>query len=395
VGINYFKEVVFLGSNIKLMHEWIFICSLSMKLLWVNFQKTLVSCLLIAFSTALILYQLSLLWGFTQAGMVALDAIGGDIWVVPKGGQSFDFPAYVDSDYEAHVHSVAGVRSSRKVVVDFVAINSLSSMQHSVLLVGIDSLSGDAFAQPKNLISYGPESLIVDSSSMEIVGLSGLPAEVEINRKRAHAVASMDNISTFIGGPYAFSSYDSAIYWMGVPNDYCNFIVVDIEESAAVDSVVSNLQEKFPEVDIWHADDFGWQSSLFWMFRTGAGGALLMAALMGFIIGVIVISQTTYTTALERIDDLATIRAMGGDINLLRKVTAVQASFLSVFSGCVGILACFPIIEITRIFVVAWVLTTYWLVFLTLALAVIMSLLSSRTAIRFVEKVDPASVFRR
>jgi UPF0716 family protein affecting phage T7 exclusion len=80
---------------------------------------------------------------------------------------------------------------------------------------------------------------------------------------------------------------------------------------------------------------------------------------------------------------------------LLRKVTAVQASFLSVFSGCVGILACFPIIEITRIFVVAWVLTTYWLVFLTLALAVIMSLLSSRTAIRFVEKVDPASVFRR
>lgn len=327
--------------------------------------------------------------------MVALDAIGGDIWVVPKGGQSFDFPAYIDSDYEAHVHSVNGVKASRKVVVDFVAINSFSNIQHSILLVGIDFLSGNSYAQPQNLISYGPESLIVDSSSMAIIGLTSLPAEVEINRKRAHAVASMDNISTFIGGPYAFSSYDSAISWMGAPNDYCNFIVVNIDESADVDSIVSGLKVKFPEVDIWHADDFGWQSSLFWMFRTGAGGALLMAALMGFIIGVIVISQTTYTTALERIDDLATIRAMGGDIKLLRKITAVQSSFLSVFSGCVGILVCFPIIELTKIFVVAWVLTTQWLVLLTIALTVIMSLLSSRTAIRFVENVDPASVFRR
>ena len=46
----------------------------------------------------------------------------------------------------------------------------------------------------------------------------------------------------------------------------------------------------------------------YWLFTTGAGLAVLLAALLGLVVGVVVVAQTIYATTMDHIREYGTLK---------------------------------------------------------------------------------------
>ena len=66
-----------------------------------------------------------------------------------------------------------------------------------------------------------------------------------------------------------------------------------IASGTASEAATSAIAARLPNVDVWTKNQFAWRSRLFWLIQTGAGGALSLAALLGFLIGLILAFQSS------------------------------------------------------------------------------------------------------
>ena len=75
---------------------------------------------------------------------------------------------------------------------------------------------------------------------------------------------------------------------------------------------------------------FSSMTRIYWMFTTGAGVAVLIAALLGLVVGVVVVAQTIYATTMDHISEYGTLKAMGAPNSYIYKVIITQAGIAAV-----------------------------------------------------------------
>ena len=118
-----------------------------------------------------------------------------------------------------------------------------------------------------------------------------------------------------------------------------------------------------------------------------------MAAFLGFLVGLAIVSQSIYATTMENIEEFATLKAMGASRGYVLCVVLAQA-LAAGFMGCLfGIVAAFPLIEIAR-GAIAWIFTPWWMPALVLFAGLTMCVLASFISIRRAVSVEPGRVFR-
>ena len=75
---------------------------------------------------------------------------------------------------------------------------------------------------------------------------------------------------------------------------------------------------------------FSSMTRIYWMFTTGAGVAVLIAALLGLVVGVVVVAQTIYATTMDHIREYGTLKAMGAPNSYIYRVIITQAGIAAV-----------------------------------------------------------------
>ena len=139
--------------------------------------------------------------------------------------------------------------------------------------------------------------------------------------------------------------------------------------------------------------EFSKRSQMYWLTQTGAGGSILVAALLGFLIGMVVVSQTIYATTMENIEEFATLKAMGASKWFIIRVVLSQALVCGAVGCILGLLAAMPVIDHVRGFI-AWIYTPAWLPVLMVVPSLMMCCLAAIASIRAALAVEPARVFR-
>src|SRR5205823_11804258 len=89
------------------------------------------------------------------------------------------------------------------------------------------------------------------------------------------------------------------------------YVLLRVDRAHSISDVQQSLRQRLPEVDVLTRDEFARKSRTYWTIRTGAGGAILTAAVLGFLIGLVVVSQTVYANTMENIEEYATLKALG------------------------------------------------------------------------------------
>ena len=80
-------------------------------------------------------------------------------------------------------------------------------------------------------------------------------------------------------------------------------------------------------------------TQVYWMFSTGAGIAVLLAAVLGLVVGVVVVAQTIYATTVDHIREYGTLKAMGATNRYLYTVIIQQAVISALIGYTLGMTA--------------------------------------------------------
>jgi len=371
-----------------------------MKLAWQNIihdrARFLVTVLGVAFAAFLMVFQGSLLVGFLRASSRLIDASDADIWITARGVQAFEFGATVEGSIREIAAGVPGITESGRVCVAFAVYRKPSGKQQVVALVGADPNVGARFPVPGvsgKAEQMSPDSVIFDEGDRDLIEVASLPMAVEINRHRARINEQIQGFGGFLGVPSLFTTYRNAARYIGLSPDDGMYMLLRVAPQYSVAEVKQNLQQRLPEVDVLSREEFAHKSRMYWMVKTGAGGAILTAAVLGFLIGLVVVSQTVYANTMENIEEYATLKALGASGRFVSQIVLIQALICGVLGSAIGLFVVLAAMHYTRSFI-SWIYTPWWLPFVILVLSLIMCSLASIASVRSALTVEPGRVFR-
>jgi putative ABC transport system permease protein len=373
-----------------------------MRLAWRNLShdrmRFAVTVIGIAFATFLMVFQGSLFTGFVRASSKVIDASDAQLWIVPRGIACVEFGSPLPQRFRELAQGVPGVGSVRRLAAGYVSYQKPSGLRESIFLLGADAGSGHLPVPylDGNSGAVMNETLLVDESNaekLEAASLPGAPVAVEVNRQRANVGGIINGFGSFLGAPYVFTGYRDAARYVGLGSEETMFLMVQVAPGNNVSDVQRRLSERLPQADVLTRGEFAHRSQFFWVVKTGAGGALLTAGLLGFIVGLVIVSQNIYATTMENLEEFATLKAIGAPASYVRGVVLNQALISGAAGATLGLLATFPLIQLTLRFI-SWIYTPWWLPLGMIVVSLLMCALASVVSVRKVIALEPGRVFR-
>lgn len=360
-----------------------------------RFAATLVG---IVFSVVLVMVQMGLFLGFGRMVTTMIDHAHADLWVLPKGAKCFEDPSMLDVKLRDKITSVDGVASVVPLVIGFSDWRLNSGEMTPVFVVGADLKDGAL--QPWNVVEGDVEALsqpgtvAVDRSYFDRLGIEKLGATAEIRGHRVKVVALTDGIRSFTTTPYVFVDLKSARRYTGAFPARASNLIVRLKPDADRAGTAEMIRNQVGDAEVLTPDEFRSRSRSFWLFGTGAGAALFAGALLGLIVGTVIVAQTLYSSTKDHLPEFATLRAMGSSNRYIYNVIIYQALLNAVigfvFAAAIG----YGVVEMTARSALPIVITP-WLVAALLVLTIVMCVASGIGAIIRVVRIDPATVFMR
>lgn len=352
----------------------------------------------IVFSIVLVTVQMGLYLGFGHMVTTMIEHAPADLWVMPQGTKCFEDPSLLDERQRFRALTVAGVADATPVVIGFAEWRVPAGGSTPVFLVGSDLR--ETGLRPWNVIEGSvdsltiPHAVAVDETYFDRLGITGLGATAEIRNQKVEVTAVTKGIRSFTTTPYVFTAIDRARSYIGVSPNKATYFLIKVAPGADVAAVRSRLRATLTDVEVLTSAEFRDRSRSFWLFDTGAGAALFAGALLGVIVGTVIVAQTLYSSTKDHLSEFATLRAIGSSGSYIYKVIIWQAILSAVigFSLAAGIGAL--IVKMTAESALP-ILMTPGLTLGLFLLTVVMCIASAIAAIVQVMRIDPAVVFAK
>jgi putative ABC transport system permease protein len=352
----------------------------------------------IVFSIVLVTLQLGLFLSFERMVTTMIDHAPADFWIVPLGTKCFEDPSFLDASDEARILSVAGVSDATPVVIGFTPWSVPGGGTTPVFVVG--SSEGPTGLRPWDIVAGDlaalsrPNAVAVDQTYIGRLGVSDIGQSTDIRDQKALVGAMTKGIRSFTTTPYVFAALGQAEAYIGTPPNRISYLLVRTSPGADTARIGRALLARLSGVEVLTPEAFSARSRAFWLFGTGAGAALFSGALLGAIVGTVIVAQTLYSSTKDHLNEFATLRAIGSSSTYILKVIVTQALLSAIigFSLAAGI--GLIIVEATANSALPIVMTPALTACLFL-LTVVMCIASAMAAIIQVVRIDPVMVFRQ
>ena len=352
----------------------------------------------IVFSIVLVTVQAGLYVGFRSMVTTMIDHSPADLWIMPAGTKCFEDPSLLDDRQRFRALAIDGVLEATPLVIGYAQWRLPSGTTTPVFIVGSE-LQGYGL-HPWNLVSGRlddlsiPGAVAIDQSYFERLGVSEAGANAEIRDQKVQVAAVTRGIRSFTTTPYVFAGVDRARAYTGLAPNKASYFLVRVSRDSDVGKVRRQLRESLSDVEVLTAAEFRSRSRDFWLFGTGAGAALLAGAVLGLIVGTVIVAQTLYSSTKDHLSEFATLRAMGSSSRYIYMVIVWQALLSAVIGFCGAAGISFIVVRMTAESALAVVVTPA-MTFALLLLTGVMCVASAVAAIVQVMRIDPAAVLAR
>jgi putative ABC transport system permease protein len=352
----------------------------------------------IVFSIVLVTVQLGLYLGFGRIVTTMIDHASADLWIMPPGTKCFEDPSTLDERARFQALSINGVAQAAPVVIGYADWRIPAGGTFPIFIVGSDLREGGLL--PWNVVEGSIEALAipgavaVDRSYFDRLGVDGIGANAEIRGQKVEVRAVTNGIRSFTTTPYVFTTLDRARAFTGIAANKATYFLVRVAPGADVESVRRRLKANLADVDVLTTAEFRDRSRSFWLFGTGAGFALFAGALLGMIVGTVIVAQTLYSSTKDHINEFATLRAIGSSSLYIHKVIICQALISAAIGFCLAAAIGLMVVTATADTALPIVMTPALTLVLFL-LTLLMCVISAVAAIVQVTRIDPVMVFTR
>jgi putative ABC transport system permease protein len=300
----------------------------------------------VAFAANLVLVQAGLFFGFQKASTAVISRVGGELWVMARGTALVDFADPLSPGVGDIVRAHPCVARARPVIFSWASIRKPSGGIDNVQLIAAEPRPGHAL--PWSLAEGVPSDLRaplrigVDAADLKRLELPARPvgAPVELQDRTAYVGVVTEGIRSFTVVPYLFADPHEARRILGLADGQATFWAIDLARPSCAKAVRADL-ERHADLAVRDRGEFEGMTSHYWVIGSGAGATLAFAALLGLIVGLVVVGQTLYSLTESRSRELATLKAMGASGRELAAFVLWQAGFLSIVGSAIGLVCAF------------------------------------------------------
>ena len=351
----------------------------------------------IVFAVVLIVVELGLFVGFTSTTSGLVDHSGADLWVTSKHVPYVELGVPFNERKFYQVKAVPGVAEAQKIMIRWTQWKRPDGRAESVQIVGINP---DAqILRPWNLVQgtaedlKKPDAVIMDEIYKQKLGVTRVGEVFEIEGRRARVVGFTHGIRSFTTSPYVFTTFKRAQEYANIPDEQTMFVLVKVAPGVPVAQVQDEIRQRVKDVDAFTSGQFSRMTQVYWMFTTGAGVAVLLAAALGLIVGFVVVAQTIYATTMDHIKEFGTLKAMGAPNSYVYKVIITQAGISALLGYGMGMLVSFLVVRASQQGGAA-ILLPWEMALGIFFLTVLMCVGAALVSINKVTRLDPAMVFK-
>ena len=351
----------------------------------------------VVFAVVLIIVELGLFFGFIETTSALIDHSQVDLWVTSSHVPYLELGVPLNERKFYQVQAVPGVADADKYIVRYTRWNRLDGGQNQIQIVGfnLDSTRGG----PWNVVQGSvddlktPDAVMVDEVYKNKLGVARIGEVFEINGHRARVVGFTHGIRSFTTSPCVFTSFRNALDYAPLRDNQTTYVLVRVAQGADVEEVRQNILDNVDGVAVLTTKQFSRMTQNYWTFTTGAGIAILLAAVLGVLVGFVVVAQTIYATTMDHIKEFGTLKAMGAPNRYVQTVILLQAGISATIGYVVGIIFSGFIVRFGQP-AGAPILLNLWMALVTLALTVAMCMGAALISIKKVTQLDPATVFK-
>ena len=282
--------------------------------------------------------------------------------------------------------------------------NPWNSERRNVLALGFDPdrdllrTAGFAAVQPllrqQDVVAFDAGSRPEFGPVADAVA-GGRPLATEVNDRAVRVVGTYTLGTSFgIDGSIVTSDDNWLRLFPDHPRDRIELGLIRLDDGADPAAVRDALARRLPrDVLVMTRADFAARERAYWNSATPIGYIFAFGAIMGFVVGAIIVYQILFADVTDHLTEYATLRAIGYPTRFVAGIVVQQAAILAVLGYLPGLAA------------VAWLYgkasaathlplhvtleRSLWVLGMTLAMCAISALL----AVRKLRTIDPAEVF--
>jgi putative ABC transport system permease protein len=362
---------------------------------WRRFIATIIG---IVFSMVLVTVQMGLFLSFSRTVTTMIDHTPADLWIMPLATKCFEDPSLLDERDRFRAMSLDGVVDAVPMLVSFAQWRVPSGGTTPVLIIGSDLrkpglLPWNVVAGDLNALAI-PGAVAVDQTYFSRLGVNGLGDAVEIRDQKAEVRLVTQGIRSFTTTPFVFTALDRARSYTGTPANKATYLLVRAAPGTDIAALQGRLNKVLDRAEALTPAEFSSRSRSFWLFGTGAGAALFAGALLGMIVGIVIVAQTLYSSTKEHLNEFATLRAIGSSSRYIHVVILIQAILSAIIGFGVAAAIGKLIVAVTARTALP-VLMTPWLTAVLFFVTIAMCIFSAISAVMQVVRIDPATAFTR
>jgi len=351
----------------------------------------------VAFAVALVLVQGGLFMGLLDNASISIDRLDADLWITARNTPNIDFTNTFPDTYVHRVRSIDGVARADNLIVWFMRVSLPNGAQEGIQIYAMDDF--ERWGIPWNVSEghvadlHAGRYVMIDDSATKRFGPFQAGEYREFLGTRMKIIGRTREALSFTTTPIGFMDHSYAQAVCPELMNRTTYIVVKLNRGADKDAVIAELRRSLPYNDVHTKAQWASLSRRYWVASTGLGLNLFLTVFLGALVGVIIVTQTLYSSTMEHLREFGTIKAIGADNGDIYRIIARQAIMAAVSGFLLGALLTAgtrPVLErldlklhISSSFCAAAFLGT-----------VVMCLLAGAISFRKVSRLDPAMVFR-
>jgi len=351
----------------------------------------------VAFAVTLVLVQVGLFMGLLEKSTVTIRHASAELWVTSHNTPNVDFARTFPETAVLRVRSVPGVARADNLIVSFMNIQLPNGALEGALVYALADFS--AWNLPWKVAEGSPADLargyglLMDRSATLRYGPFSAGEQREILGRRFRIVGTTEEAASFTTTPIVFMDYRNAQERLETLRGNTTYVLVKLAPGADPAVVKAELKRRLPYNDVLTREEWASQSRNYWVRSTGLGMNMGVTVFLGVLVGIVIVGQTLYTSAVEHIKEFGTVKAIGGSDLAIYRILGEQALIAAFVGFALGALISYAVRPLMAAIHLNVLLSPGFSA-VVFAGTVLMCLGSALFSFRRVAGIDPALVFR-
>jgi putative ABC transport system permease protein len=294
----------------------------------------------VAFAVTLVLVQVGLFMGLLHKATVTIENAKADLWVTSKETPNVDFAHTFPETRVLRVRGVPGVERADNLIVQFMNIQLPSGAEEGCLVYALEDFA--AWDLPWRVEGADVRELrrgsfaLMDASAERRFGPFSIGEQREIFGRRFRIVGKTHEAVSFTTTPIVFMDYRNAQELHQSLPGRTQYILVRLAKGADPQAVKAAIQERLPFNDVYTKREWADRSRSYWIVSTGLGMNMGVTVFLGILVGIVVVAQTLYTSAVEHLKEFGTVKAIGGSNWDIYRILGEQALIAALVGYAIG-----------------------------------------------------------